>query len=151
MTISPGVMSIFSSISSRFNASTRSGWSSMSRSLRVLAMTVSSSSSAVFGSRISSTCCAPATTSIVIVSGEKPGAVTVAESCPIGRVTNTLPCSSVMKVRAPTATVASEMASEPEHTSKRTWPVPVWALGWTVTKAAMQTANVILFIMRALA
>jgi len=44
MTMSPGVMSIFSSISSRSRASTRNGWSSMRRPVRVVATTVTSSS-----------------------------------------------------------------------------------------------------------
>ena len=49
MTMSPGVMSIFSSISSRSRASTRSGWSSMRRPERVLATTVISSSISIVG------------------------------------------------------------------------------------------------------
>ncbi len=57
MTMSPGVISIFSSISSRPSTSTRIGWSSSRLSVRVAATTVTCSSTVGCGSSSTSTSC----------------------------------------------------------------------------------------------
>ncbi len=69
MLMSPGVISIFSSISSRASTSTRTGSSSIRRPVRVDSTTIPSSSMAASRSSIARVVSTPARTSTVPVAG----------------------------------------------------------------------------------
>ena len=123
MTMSPGVMSIFSSISSRSRASTRIGWSSMRRPVRVVATTVTSSSRVSSGSRATRTTrSSPAATVTGTVTGTNPSRTTVTCTSPAGAGTSATPAASVACVVPATTTAAPATASAPVRTSTRTRP-----------------------------
>ena len=127
MTMSPGVMSIFSSISSRSRASTRIGWSSMRRPVRVVATTVTSSSRVSSGSRATRTTrSSPGATVTDTVTGTNPSRTTVTRTVPAGADASASPSSSVTCVVPATTTVAPATASAPARASTRrrpgSWP-----------------------------
>ena len=79
----PGVISMFSSISSRPSTSTGTAWSSMRRPVRVLATTVAWSCSAAFAIKTRRTARSPpATTSTRAVAGSYPSLVAITENLP---------------------------------------------------------------------
>ena len=110
MTMSPGVMSIFSSISSRSRASTRIGWSSMRRPVRVVATTVTSSSTVSSGSRATwTTRSSPAARVTGTVTGTNPACTTVTCTVPAGAGARATPAASV------TCVVARHDHRRPRH------------------------------------
>ena len=123
MTMSPGVMSIFSSISSRSRASTRIGWSSMRRPVRVVATTVTSSSTVSAGSSATRTTrSSPAARVTDTVTGTNPSRATVTCTSPAGAGKSATPAGSVTRVAPATTTAAPATASAPARTSTRTRP-----------------------------
>ncbi len=95
--MSPGVMSIFSSISSRPSTSTRVGWSSSRRPVRVDATTMTSSSTLGRSSSVTVTAASsPATSVSSVVTSTKPSFETITRSRPGGTATCARPVASVV-------------------------------------------------------
>ena len=118
--MSPGVMSIFSSISSRPRTSTRVGWSSRRRPVRVVATTTTSSVTS--GGAVSSTmtCNSPSPTAMSTVAGRKPSLTTVTCAGPGGRASVAVPEASVPVSRPATVTTAPATGAPSLRTSIRT-------------------------------
>ncbi len=129
ITMSPGVMSIFSSISSRPSTSTRVGWSSSRRPVRVVATTITSSSTVGSGVRVTASAASrPATIVRSAVTSANPSLDTVSWSRPGAAGTCATPLASVTAVAAPATTAAPSRGPSSLRTSMRTTACGVWGV-----------------------
>ncbi len=123
MTMSPGVMSIFSSISSRPSTSTRTGSSSSRLPVRVLATTVvSSSTTGCTGSSTITVCSRPAATSTSATLSRNPGFETVIWCRPGATSKMTTPSVAVLRSIPAAVTFTSETGCPSLRTSTRIVP-----------------------------
>ena len=119
MTMSPGVIISFSSISSRSSTSTRIGSSSIPRPVRVAATVMCSSSAVCAVSSIGIARCSPAATVSDTLAGSKPSLTTTITTGPGGTSTASMPAVSAGDVVPLTTTDAAGTALPPLRTSIR--------------------------------
>jgi hypothetical protein len=112
--MSPGVISIFSSTSSRVSTSTRVGSSSMRCPVRVELTTISSSSSAA-SSSVTATVVSARSRRVSVVAA-KPSFVTVIVRSPVRRPMVAVPAASVRALAASARTVAPATGSSSART-----------------------------------
>jgi hypothetical protein len=117
MTTSPGVIINFSSISSRSTTSTRIGWLSMPRSVRVAETVTCSSTVAVRCSVTTIVCRWFAASSTATDAGAKPAFATTTSTCPAGIVSRARPSTSVLNAVPFAVTLASRNGASSARTS----------------------------------